>query len=528
MLKTLLLSRLEAMLSVITGAGRTKKAQGKGKLIGFAALMGMSLFSLGTLFGQIFGSIAQPFHLLGLDWLYYALAATMAFATMLIGNVFLAKAQLYEAKDNDLLLSMPIRPIHILLSRLFLMLVLALLLALPILIPALLFRPAPLGALGGIAFFLTFFLALPLVVLALSALLGWLIHLLAAKARNKSLITVLISLGFMGAYMVFSFRMNSMIAGLTADPSCLERTLGAAAPLVWIGRGIAEERLGGLAIVLAAALALFALCLWLLSRSFIRTATARGSGVKQVYVERSARAHSPRTALLLHELRRLWGTPAYLLNGALGSVFVLVAAVVLLVKGGAITGSPAWPETAHIFRPLGLLGLCFMAAMTFLTAPSISLEGRCLWLPKSLPLTAWEVLQAKLRLHMLIALPPLLIASAVMALVLGYSGAMLILVLLLPAAYGVFSGLLGLFENLRRPNFNWINETQAVKSGASVLLTMFAGMAAAGLPALVFMIFGEHLSLEAVGFGTLGLLLALCALLYLWLRRRGPEVFASL
>ena len=36
MLKILLRSRMEALLSVLTGAGRTKKAQSKGKLVGFA------------------------------------------------------------------------------------------------------------------------------------------------------------------------------------------------------------------------------------------------------------------------------------------------------------------------------------------------------------------------------------------------------------------------------------------------------------------------------------------------------------
>ena len=54
MLKILLRTRMEALLSVLTGASRTKKAQSKGKLIGFATLMILSLFSLGTLFARIF------------------------------------------------------------------------------------------------------------------------------------------------------------------------------------------------------------------------------------------------------------------------------------------------------------------------------------------------------------------------------------------------------------------------------------------------------------------------------------------
>ena len=141
MLKILLRTRMEALLSVLTGASRTKKAQSKGKLIGFAALMLLSLFSLGTLFARIFEVLAGPLAAFGLGWLYFGMAAVMSFGLMIVGNAIMAKYQLFEARDNDLLLSMPIKPIHILLSRLFLLLVLAWVMALPIAIPCVLFWP---------------------------------------------------------------------------------------------------------------------------------------------------------------------------------------------------------------------------------------------------------------------------------------------------------------------------------------------------------------------------------------------------
>ena len=77
MLKVLLRSRMEALLSVLTGAGRTKKAQSKGKLIGFATLMLLSLFSLGTLFARIFEVLAQPLAMLDMGWLYFGMAVVM-------------------------------------------------------------------------------------------------------------------------------------------------------------------------------------------------------------------------------------------------------------------------------------------------------------------------------------------------------------------------------------------------------------------------------------------------------------------
>ena len=166
MLKVLLRSRMEALLNVLTGAGRTKKAQSKGKLVGFATLMLLSLFSLGTLFARIFEVLAQPLAMLDMGWLYFGMAVVMSFGVMIIGNVILAKYQLFEARDNDLLLSMPIKPIDILLSRLFLLYVLAVGIMLPVAIPALLFWKQPLGAVGWVAFALIFLVVLPLGILA--------------------------------------------------------------------------------------------------------------------------------------------------------------------------------------------------------------------------------------------------------------------------------------------------------------------------------------------------------------------------
>ena len=528
MLKILLRTRMEALLSVLTGASRTKKAQSKAKLIGFAMLMLLSIGSLGTLFARIFEVIAQPFHMLGMGWLYFGLAAVMSFGLMLIGNIILAKYQLYEARDNDLLLSMPIKPIHILLSRLFLLLVLAWICMLPVAIPCLIYWPELPSGWGLAAFVLQFLAVLPLLNLALSAFLGWLLHLASIRARNKTLISLVLTLGFLGIYMVFSFKMNRILTDLAANPTVLEKPLGSAAPVVWLGRSIAEGRADLLGLLLLIALALFVLCLWLLQRSFIRTATAKASAAKEVYVERTARDASPEKALLIHELRRLWASPAYLLNGALGSFFTLAAAVYLLIKGGSLTASAQWPMLKFFLQPLIVAGLCYMASLVFLTAPSISLEGKHLWIPKSLPVSAWTVLETKLKLHMLIALPPLVLVSVAAALTLGYEGQLKALVLILPPLFGVFSGLLGLFENLRHPNFNWINETQAVKSGASVLLTMFIGMGLVLLPVLVCVFLSDWVSPETAGWGMVVLLGVLCVLLYLWLRKKGPRVFQSL
>lgn len=61
--------------------------------------------------------VAEKLCEMGLTWLYFAMAGTMALALSMLGSVFMTQAQLYDAKDNERLLSMPIPPKYILLTR---------------------------------------------------------------------------------------------------------------------------------------------------------------------------------------------------------------------------------------------------------------------------------------------------------------------------------------------------------------------------------------------------------------------------
>ena len=55
--------------------------------------------------------------------------------------------------------------------------------------------------------------------------------------------------------------------------------------------------------------------------------------------------------------------------------------------------------------------VCLLASMNLMAAPSVSLEGRTLWLVQSLPVRPWQVLRAKLQLQLVLTAVPALIAA---------------------------------------------------------------------------------------------------------------------
>ena len=531
MLKTLLRVRMAALLAAFTGQSRKRKSQTKGKAVGYAFLMLYCFCAFVFLFYTSFSQLAAAFFPAGLGWLYFAMFAIMAFALMFIGSVFTAKSQLFEAKDNELLLSMPVPPGMILLSRMAALLamnfVFELVAALPVFVAWLQYG----GASGsGILAFVLIVLALPLFSLAVSCLFAWLISLITSRMRNTTAITTALSVAFMLLYFLFCFRMNRYVTQLAANGAAIAGALGSAAPLVWLGRAAADGSLADLGLTLLWTLLPFALAYVLLNRSFIRIVTTRRGQVKVQYEKKAMRTSSQNAALYRRELARLTSSSGYMLNAGLGLVFELVLAALAIVKRqellAALTAILALREAA---APILLLACMMVSGMVFFTASSVSLEGKYYWIVRSMPVKSEKILQAKLNLSNSLSAGPALLMMLAAALALQLPAAETVLLLACQLLFVLLTANVGLVEDLRHCNLDWINETQAAKQGAGVLLSMllnFGFVVAVG--ALYFFLLTNLMPTAAF----LGLMLALMAILYAltarWIKTRGAKRFETL
>ena len=68
---------------------------------------------LGGMFAMLAKILCAPLHAAGLGWLYFAMMGLIAVLLGAFGSVFTTYSTLYLAKDNDLLLSLPI-PVSVL------------------------------------------------------------------------------------------------------------------------------------------------------------------------------------------------------------------------------------------------------------------------------------------------------------------------------------------------------------------------------------------------------------------------------
>jgi len=502
-----------------------KKKSGLGG-IGMAILWGIVGVSFMMMFGMVFGVIAEPFHALGFDWLYMTLALLVCSMFMLIGTVFLAKSMLFEAKDNAQLLPMPIPPSVILLARMTSLYLMNLLWGSFVILPALVCHIWFVGFSVGILVRLTvLFLLLALFVLALSCMLGWVLSRIAARIRNKTFVTVFLSLAFIGIYYyVVGTGSSRMMELLMQESDRIADLLGSIAPLYWLGDAAANGTV--VSFLLSAVMLIIPIVLvyLLLSATFLKTVTTTHGFGKIAY--RAEKQHSTvrssGLALLLCENARLLSSAIYLLNAGIGLVFLAAGAVVILFQRETLM--PTLALLGIDLIPAIFCGMTAMMLSTVLfTPPSVSLDAKTLWLVRSMPVSSAQILLAKWKLHLCwCAIPTAMLsivgivffvtfdASAwmndpmyvgllpqVTLTVFDYVAGIAAL-LVLPQLFSAVSGGLGLLLGLRFPNLHWTNEAQVVKQGMAVFVSMFGNLALVGIPALTVYFLRAYLSVSVL------------------------------
>jgi len=148
-----------------------------------------------------------------------------------------------------------------------------------------------------------------------------------------------------------------------------------------------------------------------------------------------------------------------------------------------LTVFPGISEYFALFVPAAI---CLFNGMACFTAPSVSLEGKNLWVMRSLPISGRDVLLGKLKLHLALTGTASTAAGLVLSITLGCGIAETVLSVILCGLIAALLGLLGMIFNLLLPKFDWLNEAVPCKQGMPVLFVMLFGM---GIPVLFGVIY---------------------------------------
>ena len=510
----------------------------KNRMRSKAAIAGWIIFFLVIMVGVLGGlftvlslSLCGVLSMAGMGWLYFLLMGMIAIVLGAFGSVFNTYSGLYLAKDNDLLLSMPIPVRTIIASRLMNVYLMGTMYSATVLLPTVIVYWIVNGLTAGkLVCGLLFMLMVTVIVLLLSCVLGWVVAKISLKLKNKSFITVLISLLFIGAYYFFYFKASGFVSVFLQNAETYgSRIKGAAYGLYLFGR--MGEGSWAAAGICTAVTAIIAFLVWrILSRSFLKIATSSGATEKRRYVEKQTKEKSAFAALLAKEFGRFTASSSYMLNCGLGILLIPASGVLLLLKGRELCEAV---ESVLSGRPgsaavLLCTMLCMLACMNDMAAPSVSLEGKSIWIPQSLPVEPKTVLRAKTVLQLLLTEIPLLFAAVCAAIALPGSFGLKILLVLTSLVTGTFIALFDSTIGVGMPILNWTDETAPIKQGGAVTLALLGGWGLVVIPGVLYLIIGWRLGAMTYMILWTVLLAAVSLLLLRRLDTKGAAAFRTL
>lgn len=528
MFKALLKKQFMELGAFLTNDRKTGSRRSAKATVGFTLFFGCVLLLMLFSFGMMAWPLAQAMVPVGQGWLYFLSMGLMALLMAVIMGAFAGYSGLFAAKDNELLLAMPIPPWMILAVRLLTLLTTnfgcVLLAWVPTVFVYTLYAEKPLGAVLS---------ALPMAVFlagisaVLSAILGWLVAEVGSHVRYKNVVTVVLSLVFMGGYFAgvqkIQSTLQSLLRGLSNDADARAK----AGLLYHLGCAAEGDVLAllGLGVVVLAAMAAFC---GVFGRQYLRLMTTRRGAKKAVYHAKITQRTGLRKALLRRELFHLASSPAYLLNCALGSVMLVVVGGVMLVKSEKIYAQASELLPADLLPLLVCAMVCVGLATNSLAAPSVSLEGKSLWLIQSLPVTAWQALRAKLDLHLLLTAVPAMFCALCGSLAFRLNLGEMLLVFIVVLLFSCFTALFDLMAGLLWPKLHWTSETAVVKQSLFSVVAIFGGWTAGLLLSVGGFLMMAFLPATAALLVCSVILAVIDALLLKWVKEDGCRRFERL
>lgn len=521
------------MMEVNTWLIQDKKKGKRRSAAGMVVLVLIYVILFGVIGSMFFGlgyTLCNPLCMLDLNWLYYAVMSLLAIVMGVFGSVFNTFTTLYEAKDNEFLLSMPIKPSYILTVRILGVYLWS------FIYTALAFVPAMIVyfvygdfSIKSLICGISLLVILSVFVLALSCVLGWVVAKINGKLKNKSFITVIVSIAFITIYYVVYFKAMELVQDFLSNALTIGATIkDSALPIYWIGSAGTGDFLS-LLLVFAIVSVIMALTLYVMSRSFIKMATANKGAVRRVYKRESSKCKSVDAALLGKEFRRYTSSANYMLNCSLGTLFLPIIGVAALVKADAVR---EYVDMFQMSKGLVLMivcaALCATASFNDITSPSVSLEGKNLWLIQSMPVHPWRVLLAKLKLHLLLTEIPVAFCAVCVSIAMRFSIQSTVICTLIPMLFAVMTAELGLMLNLKMPNLTWTNEIVPIKQSASVTIALFGGWAIIIVLAVVYYFVSKYISEYLFLAICTVLIAAVCGMLIMWLKGKGSKIFNNL
>ena len=446
-------------------------------------LLGLGLFAL--LFFYVF-MYSSLFHMAGRDDGILLFGVVMGSLISFITTLSRANAYLFESKDYDLLMSLPVKPQVVIASKLSGLLILNYVgfgfFFLSTLITYGIYVNPPIWVyLAG----LLVMLLGPLLIVTVCSFIAYFMGLLFAKMKHKNIFQTIF---IMVIFFVFFLSMMSYSMAMGAGEDDVQELINMINSLItmfermYYPGTLAVSGIFGniqdLLLYVGISIIPFAFFVWIVGRYFHKAnARARIAYTDKNFKLKEQESQSQVAALVKKEVRRYFSSSMVVMNTIVGPIMGTIFVFALVFGQSSFIDEFQLVGVDRDLMVLILIGMStFMNGIISTTASSISLEGKYFWVLKSAPLNERDVFTSKVLLNFLITIPFTIINTIVIMIAFGFNLRDCIMLLFIPIAINLIMGTFGLYINLLVPKMDWDQEVKVVKQSLSVVLVMLVGM----------------------------------------------------
>ncbi len=519
-------------------------------LIGLLFLI-LAAFVVGSVVFMADG-ILYAFIAMNMPDLLLSTVIMLCMAMTLVVGFFHVFSVLYFSKDNAFLAGLPISSRTVMAARLAVVLLGEMSLTMLVFLPICILYGIRTGQ--NVLFYIKAFLAAPLIPclpLAVATLLSSLLVRVSSLFRHRDRWAVIG--GFLLIALVIPLQMqvyripedagaDFFMNIISNNKAMLEGLLGGIPPVLWATAGVSGQGAWSLLYLLLFLFASFAavvLPVLVGGRQYLQLSILQNEAYQSTRrVKLNARdfalRRSPMTALFFREWREVLRVPAYALNGLIGIVMLPIMMIALFF--GMEGSSELSALLGDLLRFAGgvkatLFAAAAMAAVSTVNmagATAISREGRHMSFTRSIPVPYATQLMAKQLFGFSINFLTCLTTAVTLIVLMPSQLIYILAAFVMGLLFGFAANGMSLALDASHPRLNWRNETEAIKQNPMALLSMFLGVAAAGLLGIsVWLLWQAGLSLTLVTWLLAGILVLLAVAAWACLVRRAAGWYSK-
>ena len=437
----------------------------------------------------------EPVHL------QYVALSIFTFITAImtfIEGIYKSGSLLFNCRDDQLLLSLPLKKSTILFVRLFKFYVFELLFNSLLMLPAMIAYVswAKVDASFYLVSVLMLFL-LPIIPIVLSCVIGAIITSVSSRFKYKNLSQILLTFIIFLGIMYISMNLDTFITDIAKNATSVNDFISKVYYPAGVYANLAISfDISELLIFIAINMLILALLILILSKFYFKI----NSRLKKVTTHRSSKSikikrRSQTRALIRKEMNTFFKTPVFITNAGFGVVIFLVAVCMIVIKYDSVVeifknvGFSGTTIDINEYIPLFVLFLiAFSSFTTSITSSMISIEGKSFNILKSLPVSPKKVLMSKVYASLLLTVPAFIIGDIIIFVRMNMDINDMLLLVLLTILMPLVSSFIGLIINIKYPKLDAENSTEVVKQSMSSMISVVIGIVLLALTSYLIML----------------------------------------